>query len=186
MSRTRRDRTRFRPAMSWRHAVAPGSLDRLSEVAYIRFAGTEIDASSGQPSGVFQVAYRIRRNDASPAPLRAAVATRLRWCDQHRRQPRRLSHRRHRFRRSASGDWLREPVAISWFKPQATVHLGRMRALVALLRSHGLVIQELRTRAPGYITYEDEYQVVAVPLCSLDIAPCDLLPPEDVERERGS
>ena len=94
----------------------------------------------------------------------------LRWFNSHLAQPRRFSHLRHGFRRSSHGDWVREPIAISWFKPDATVHLNRIRALVAILRSCAVVVQELRTRRPGSITYEDRAQIVAVPFSAQDIA----------------
>jgi len=170
MSRSRRDRTRFRPATRWRHAVPPGSLDQLGDIEYIRFAGTEVDSSSLQREGVFQLAIRMRDSASSPEVLRADVAASLLWFNRHLAQPRRFSHHRHGFRRSAHGDWVREPIAISWFKPEASVHLVRIRALVAILRSGALVVHELRTRRPGYITYEDQAQIVAVPFSAQDIA----------------
>ncbi len=38
-----------------------------------------------------------------------------------------------------------------------------MRELVGLLEHKGIPVTELRTDKPGYILYEDECQVVAMP-----------------------
>ena len=38
-----------------------------------------------------------------------------------------------------------------------------MRELAALLAHKDLAVEELRTSRPGYVVFEDEYQVVAIP-----------------------
>jgi hypothetical protein len=38
-----------------------------------------------------------------------------------------------------------------------------MRELQRVLESHSLSVETIRTRRPGYILYEDEYQVAAYP-----------------------
>ena len=38
-----------------------------------------------------------------------------------------------------------------------------MRVLVQILVAHGIVVEVLRTERPGYIVYEDAYQVAAEP-----------------------
>lgn len=38
-----------------------------------------------------------------------------------------------------------------------------MRELVALLEHKAIVVEELRTDRPGYVVYEDEHRVAAVP-----------------------
>jgi hypothetical protein len=48
-------------------------------------------------------------------------------------------------------------------KADAAEHAARLRALTVLLQRHGFVTQVLWTRRPGYVVYEDEYQVAAVP-----------------------
>jgi hypothetical protein len=55
------------------------------------------------------------------------------------------------------------PVAISWFKPGAREHISKMRELAALLQAHGLAVQQVHTTRPGYVVYEDEFQVTAIP-----------------------
>ena len=55
------------------------------------------------------------------------------------------------------------PRAICWYKDSATEHVRRMWALARVLRTHGVAIKMLKTSRPGYIVYEDEFQVCAEP-----------------------
>lgn len=52
---------------------------------------------------------------------------------------------------------------VTWLNMSATEHVSRMRQLVTLLDQRDAAVEELRTTKPGYIVYEDEYQVAAVP-----------------------
>jgi hypothetical protein len=58
----------------------------------------------------------------------------------------------------SSSRWSRE--AVSWFKDDAGKAIERMWGIVSLLREHGLQVRLLRSRNPGKIIYEDQYQVV--------------------------
>ena len=136
----------------------------------IRFAGEELDENSGQPIGAFQLAARLRMTgDVNDHCSRLFEGTR-RWFNEHLTRPRRFSHHRDGWRRASSGRWLREPIAISWFKPDADAHLAKMAILVDVLRAHDTVVRELRTSRPGYVTYEDRFQVVAVPFANDPLA----------------
>jgi hypothetical protein len=66
-----------------------------------------------------------------------------------------------RFRRSGGRQARRQ--AICWFRADATVQLGKVRELAALLDRHGVLTRKMRTRRPGYVVYEDPFQVAAVP-----------------------
>lgn len=170
MSRSQHDKTRWRPATRWRTAVPPGSSPSITG-DLIRFVGDTIDANSGQPIGIFQIAARLKRSGTlSPEPAATLLAD-LRWFSLHLTVPRRFSHHRDGQRRSASGQWVRTPIAISWFKPTAVEHLKKIRELARIIESSGQTIHELRTVKPGYITYEDAYQVVAVPFLAEGAAP---------------
>ncbi|RWP55086.1 hypothetical protein [Mesorhizobium sp.] len=57
-----------------------------------------------------------------------------------------------------------QETAISWVKASADGHVRRLRPLVALVEEAGRIrINELRTKRPGYIVFEDDHQVVALP-----------------------
>ena len=51
--------------------------------------------------------------------------------------------------------------AISWFKDSAREHISKMREMVAILEAHGVHVEVIQTERPGYIVYEDEFQVTA-------------------------
>jgi hypothetical protein len=64
---------------------------------------------------------------------------------------------------SSKGFYRRRPVAISWFKPGASEFIARAQALGSLSEAHGIPIRRLETAHPGYVVYEDAFQVVALP-----------------------
>jgi len=53
--------------------------------------------------------------------------------------------------------------AISWFKPAAKKHISRMREIVTILEAHDIIVDYVKTNNPGYIVYEDDFQVTAEP-----------------------
>ncbi len=66
-----------------------------------------------------------------------------------------------RFQRSTKPH--RESKGIYWFKTDADDCIRHVRYLGYLVADHNVVVRELTTDRPGYIIYEDNYQVVAEP-----------------------
>lgn len=58
---------------------------------------------------------------------------------------------------STSG-WSRD--AVSWFKDSAIEPIRSFRVLAALLEHHNRGVRMLRSRNPGKVLYEDQFQVV--------------------------
>ena len=56
-----------------------------------------------------------------------------------------------------------------WFKASATVHLAKVREMSYIVEQNDEYVRVIKTRCPGYIVYEDEYQVVAEPFADLDL-----------------
>ena len=54
-------------------------------------------------------------------------------------------------------------VALSWYKDSATVHIAKMHEVSRILDAHGIAVEVLHAERPGYIVYEDEFQVAAEP-----------------------
>ncbi len=154
MSRSRRSRFR------WRTRNGPGALDRAASL--VRWEGDEIDPSSGHALGLFQLAARCRDAVETGDGARWLLRAHLRWFSAHLPMPRRFSPFRDGWRRSSFG-WKRQPIAISWFKGDATEHLRRAGEMAAILAELGLATRLVATDAPGYVTYEDAFQVVAMP-----------------------
>ena len=53
--------------------------------------------------------------------------------------------------------------AISWYKDNAKDHIAYMRELADILTRQGIAVDVLRTERPGYVVYEDDFQVTAEP-----------------------
>ncbi len=53
--------------------------------------------------------------------------------------------------------------ALSWFKLEAHRCIEKVRELAFLLERRGERVWQIYSRNPGLITYEDEFQVIAVP-----------------------
>jgi hypothetical protein len=58
----------------------------------------------------------------------------------------------------STSDWGSE--AVSWFKDTAEPSIKKMWEIVALLKEHGVAVRLLRSRNPGKILYEDDFQIV--------------------------
>ena len=54
-------------------------------------------------------------------------------------------------------------MALSWFRDTAHEHIGKMRDFALILERHGIAVRMIRTDRPGYVLYEDDYQVAAYP-----------------------
>jgi len=121
---------------------------------YVRFVVTERDARSDQQRGIFTAIYALERNGDLAQYEREWFHGIEDWFNAHLKRPDRLS-------------WSSRPNAperaVTWLKMSAAEHVSRMRQLVTLLEHKDVAVEELRTSRPGYIVYEDEHQVAAVP-----------------------
>jgi hypothetical protein len=52
---------------------------------------------------------------------------------------------------------------ICWFKTGATEHISRIWEMASILERNGTYVKKIRTDRPGYVTYEEEWQLVAGP-----------------------
>ncbi|MCP4268264.1 MAG: hypothetical protein GY777_22270 [Candidatus Brocadiaceae bacterium] len=52
--------------------------------------------------------------------------------------------------------------AISWYKDAAKEHIAKMYELPGMLEAHDVHVTVIRTERPGYIVYEDNFQVAAI------------------------
>lgn len=121
---------------------------------FVRFVIGHLDTDSGRRQGLFQAGDELlesgRMADIDADTLRATYG----WFKANLAVPTRfsLSARPHA-----------KSQALSWFRDTAAEHIGNMRTYQRLLQGYGLSVEMLRTVRPGYIVYEDDYQVVAYP-----------------------
>jgi hypothetical protein len=121
---------------------------------YVRFVVDEISEYSGVELGIFQATYRLWRAGQLHPGAEAWWADLDSWFGRKLDTPVRFARSR---RRGAN------ECAISWFKVTATRHVARAHEVVALLAEHHVASRMLRTRRPGYVVYEDAFQVAAEP-----------------------
>lgn len=121
---------------------------------YIRFVTAELNAQSGEPTGIFTALYALERRGALTSDELSWFREVEAWFNSHLNRPGRLA-------------WSRRPHAperaVTWLKASAREHVSRMRGLVSLLQHKDIRVEELRTERPGYILYEDDHQVAAIP-----------------------
>lgn len=121
---------------------------------YLRFVVHALHEESNRRTGVFQEIYRLMRARELPVYEERRARGILDWFNENLDAPARFA---------ASARHHAAARAISWFKDSASKHISRMRELAAILEAHGVAVEIIRTPRPGYIAYEDKYQIVAEP-----------------------
>jgi len=122
---------------------------------FIRFVVASSDPASQVRQGVFQAAADLRDEGALAEAEDDVLRETLVWFSKNLSKPERFSRKRNSYHRDQRG--------IAWFKDSAGEHLRRIRALVSILEEHGRKVSMLTSSRPGYVVYEDEYQIVAEP-----------------------
>jgi len=122
----------------------------LQRFKLVRFFATERDSDSHVEEGIFQAAYTLLRSDKLTYYEWKELRSLLDWFNEHLERP-------GSFSRSS------QPRGICWFKPEATECLTHVWAMVHILKEHGVMVTKVTTEKPGYVVYEDEFQVVAEP-----------------------
>ena len=117
---------------------------------YIRFQGQKQNSRSSSKLGIFQLAFELRDEGDLPKYVEEELLKNIEWLRMHLKSPKILKDEDHH-------------RAISWFHPRAKEPLKRIRAIKAILEEYGCHIEQVKTKDPGVIIYEDGYQVVAKP-----------------------
>jgi len=121
---------------------------------FIRFVIKRLDADSGRRQGLFQAAKELQTSDDSKTEDNEHLEVLFHWFNRHLKKPTRLS---------LSSRPHRKAQAISWFKDTATLHISKMREFQTVLKRNGIAVEILTTTQPGYVVYEDRFQVAAYP-----------------------
>ena len=124
--------------------------DPLERREYVRFVIDRKDEDSHVEQGIFQAAalalewQNITGSDADDLnELRA-------WFSKNLEKPTSFGRDKLRF-------------GICWFKAESTEHISRIWEMVRILERNGIYVKKIRTDKPGYVVYEDEWQLVAEP-----------------------
>jgi hypothetical protein len=124
--------------------------DPLEKKEFVRFVIGRKDEDSNVERGIFQaaaLALEWRQITGSDAEELNEVQA---WFNKNLEKP--TSFGREKLHRG-----------ICWFKVGASEHISRIWDMVRILERNGIYVKKVRTNRPGYIIYEDEWQLVAEP-----------------------
>jgi len=114
---------------------------------YLRFAVHARHEDSNREKGLFSALYELRDEGRLTGYELIWFNEQAQWFNAHLKAPKALN----------------DPAAIMWFKSTATEHIARMRALAELLEHKDMTVATFESAKPGYVLYEDEHQVAAIP-----------------------
>jgi hypothetical protein len=97
-------------------------------------------------TGVFQGRWMIRECSELPDSVQSCYRANRDWLNRHLHSPRQVN-----------------PESIFWFRAEATECIDRIRELIEIYRVAGHEVRMQATRDPGYILYQDEHQIAAIP-----------------------
>ena len=126
----------------------------MAKTKYIRYVIDKHDEISKEQLGIFQAVYELRDSNRLSDVEHQRAKSVLNWFNKNLPEPERLSR---------SSKKNAQCVAISWFKPTALECIEKMKDLAGILYIHGILTRIITTDRPGYVVYEDEYQIAAQP-----------------------
>jgi len=124
--------------------------DPIDKCEYVRFVIGRKDADSDVERGIVQAAAQtLECQNITGADADELKELRA-WFNENLEKP-----------TSFGRDRLR--LGICWFKTDASDHINRIWEMVSILERNGIYVKKIRTDKPGYVIYEDEWQLVAEP-----------------------
>lgn len=124
--------------------------DPLERREYIRFVVGRKDEDSQVEQGIFQAAAQALEWQNITGPDAVELQELRAWFSENLEKPTSFG----RGRRS---------LGICWFKTDSADHIARMWEMARILERNGIYVKKIKTDKPGYVTYEDEWQLVAEP-----------------------
>lgn len=121
---------------------------------YIRFVVYDKDKDSGKRLGLFHASKYLRESKQLSEFEEIQLLSIMNWFNKN-------LEKLEAFTRSSKPH--AKGVAISWFKDTAREHLAKMYEFSSILDSHGIAVEVIKSHNPGYIVYEDKFQVTAQP-----------------------
>jgi hypothetical protein len=122
----------------------------LEKREYIRFVVAHKDEDSHREQGIFQAVARAIEWEIVTGTHADELNTLRSWFIENLEKP-------------TSFGRGKLSLGICWFKVDASEHINRIWQMTRILEQHGIYIQKIKTEKPGYIVYEDDWQVVAEP-----------------------
>lgn len=117
---------------------------------HLRFQGQAPNIGTSSRLGIFQLAFELRDRFDLPDYAFDTLNHHLLWLKANLKSPAELER----------DESIR---AISWFKDSAEEPLRHIWSIKAVLEEFGYHIEIIKSRDPGVVIYQDEWQVVAKP-----------------------
>jgi hypothetical protein len=117
---------------------------------YIRFVIGRKDKESHVEQGAFHAAAEAVRSQHITGSDADELSELRAWFNENLERP-----------TSFGRDTLH--LGICWFKTGSLEHISRIWEMVRILERNGTYVKKIRTDRPGYVIYEDEWQIVAEP-----------------------
>jgi hypothetical protein len=124
--------------------------NRLEKREYVRFVISCKDEDSHVEQGIFQAAAQALEWQTITGPDADELNKLRGWFSENLEKP--TSFGRGKLR-----------LGICWFKTNSTEHISRIGEMVHILERNSIGVKKIRTDRPGYVIYEDEWQLVAEP-----------------------
>ena len=124
--------------------------DPFEKREYVRFVIGRRDEENHVERGIFRAAELALEWQTITGADAIELNEIFSWFDNNLQEP-----------TSFGRDKLR--LGICWFKTDATEHISRIWEMTRILERNGVYVQKIRTDRPGYVIYEDEWQLVAEP-----------------------
>lgn len=121
---------------------------------YVRFVTTLKSKKSHQSLGVIRAAGLLNDRGRFNKEDKEELEELFGWFNDFLAIPQRLSK---------SSKPRAECKAISWFRDSANLHIRKIREIADVLERNNIQIEMLTSKTLGYIVYEDEHQVIAIP-----------------------
>jgi hypothetical protein len=122
----------------------------LEKREYVRFVVHRKDEDSHVEQGIFQAAALALEWGTITGPDADELNELRAWFGENLEKP--TSFGRATLHRG-----------ICWFKTGSVEHISRIWEMVQILERNGIYVRKIRTDRPGYMVYEDEWQIVAEP-----------------------
>ena len=124
--------------------------DPLERREYIRFVVGSKDEDSHVEQGIFQAAaLALEWRDITGSDADELNELRA-WFSNNLEKPESFGRGKLR-------------LGICWFKTSASQYISRICEMVSILERNGIYVKKIKTEKPGYLIYEDEWQIVAEP-----------------------
>ena len=124
-------------------------------MAFLRFVIPERSRESGYRHGFLRGAKLIQRRGVLSEHEDRRLKELFEWFNERLPRPSKFSRTRN--------DSHKASRCLAWFKDSAGDCIGFAREVAEILRQHDVIVETVFTERPGFIVYEDNFQVVAEP-----------------------